>query len=157
MNRVVLVGNLTRDPEARTTQSGTAVTTFTIAVNRRQTNAQGVREADFIPIVTWQQTAELCARYLAKGRKVAVDGRIQTRTYDAQDGSRRYVTEVVADNVEFLTPRGQGDQPPRTDDIPLPPEPNFGHSSSSSSSYSAPAANGGFAEAGAEEQDDLPF
>ena len=143
MNKAILIGNLTRDPEARTTQSGVAVTTFTIAVNRRFTNQQGVREADFIPIVTWRQTAELCARYLSKGRKVAVEGSIQTRSYDAQDGTKRYVTEIVADNVEFLSPNQQGEQRPRSADVPLPPEPNF-----------TPASNGGFTEV---EDDELPF
>ena len=108
MNKAILIGNLTRDPEARTTSGGTPVTTFTLAVNRRFTNAQGVREADFINIVTWRQTAELCARYLSKGRKVAVEGSIQTRSYDAQDGTKRYVTEIVADNVEFLSSREDG-------------------------------------------------
>ena len=108
MNKAILIGNLTRDPEARTTSGGTPVTTFTLAVNRRFTNAQGVREADFINIVTWRQTAELCARYLSKGRKVAVEGSIQVRSYDAQDGSKRYVTEVIADNVEFLGSREDG-------------------------------------------------
>ena len=153
MNKAILIGNLTRDPEARTTQSGVSVTTFTIAVNRRFTNAQGVREADFINIVAWRQTAELCARYLSKGRKVAVEGSIQTRSYDAQDGTKRYVTEVVADSVEFLSSGQQGDQRPRSEEIPLPPEPNFG---APTGSGFKPAA-GGFAEAGADEQDDLPF
>lgn len=123
MNKAILIGNLTRDPEVRTTSSGTSVCTFTVAVNRRFVNQQGVREADFINIVTWRQLADLCGRYLAKGRKVAVIGSIQTRTYDAQDGSKRYVTEVVADEVEFLNGTGDGNRPARTDEIPLPPEP----------------------------------
>lgn len=140
MNKVILIGNLTRDPEARTTQSGTALTTFTVAVNRRFANQQGVREADFINIVTWRQTAELCARYLSKGRKVAVEGSLQTRSYDAQDGTKRYVTEVVADNVEFLSSGQQGDQRPRTEAVPAPPEPSF--------------TPGGFTEV---DDDELPF
>ena len=107
MNKAILIGNLTRDPEVRTTGSGVSVCTFTIAVNRRFANQQGVREADFINIVAWRQTAELCGRYLAKGRKVAVVGSIQTRSYDAQDGSKRYVTEVVANEVEFMGSRPQ--------------------------------------------------
>jgi len=102
MNKVVLIGNLTRAPELRTTASGINVCTFTIAVNRRVANAQGVREADFIPIVTWRQLADLCSRYLDKGRKCAVVGQLQVRSYEANDGSKRYVTEVVADEVEFL-------------------------------------------------------
>ena len=85
MNKAILIGNLTRDPETRTTASGVTMCQFTIAVNRRFVNQQGVREADFIPIVTWRQTAELCSRYLSKGRKVAVEGVIQVRSYDAQD------------------------------------------------------------------------
>lgn len=108
MNKAILIGNLTRDPETMTTSSGITKCNFTVAVQRRFANAQGVREADFIPVVCWRQTAELCARYLSKGRKVAVEGSIQVRSYDAQDGSKRYVTEVVADNVEFLGSREDG-------------------------------------------------
>ncbi|MDI9505052.1 MAG: single-stranded DNA-binding protein [Clostridiales bacterium] len=121
MNKAILIGNLTRDPELRTTQSGISVCTFTLAVNRRFANQQGIREADFIPIVTWRQQAELCSRYLSKGSKVAVAGMIQTRTYDAQDGTRRYVTEVVADEVEFLGSRNQAQY---HEEAPLPPEPS---------------------------------
>ena len=102
MNRAILVGNLTRDPELRATTSGVAVCSFTIAINRRFANQNGEREADFIPIVVWRGQAESCGRYLHKGSKVAVCGTIQTRSYDAQDGGRRYVTEIVADEVEFL-------------------------------------------------------
>ena len=122
MNKAILIGNLTRDPETRTTASGVTMCQFTIAVNRRFVNQQGVREADFIPIVTWRQTAELCSRYLSKGRKVAVEGVIQVRSYDAQDGSNRYVTEVIADNVEFLG-SPQGDRP-RGENPPPPSEPS---------------------------------
>ncbi len=106
MNKVILVGNVTKDLELKTTTNGIATCTFSIAVNRKFKNAQGVQEADYINIVTWRQTAELCAKYLAKGRKVGVVGSIQTRSYTAKDGGKRYVTEVVADDVEFLTPRG---------------------------------------------------
>ena len=97
MNKAILIGNLASDPETRTTQSGIAQCSFRLAVQRRFANQQGVREADFLQIVCWRQTAELCARYLSKGRKVAVEGSIQTRSYDAQDGTKRYVTEIVAD------------------------------------------------------------
>lgn len=107
MNKAVLIGNLTKDPEVRTTQSGVSMCSFTIAVNRRFTGSDGTKQTDFIPVVTWRKTAELCGQYLAKGRKVAVVGEIQTRSYDAKDGSKRYVTEVVADEVEFLSPRGE--------------------------------------------------
>ena len=142
MNKAILIGNLTRDPESRTTPSGAVCTIFTLAVNRRFTNAQGVREADFINIVTWRQTAELCARYLAKGRKVCVVGQIQSRSYDAQDGTKRYVTEVVADEVEFLGSREDGGMNRSRNDIPMPPEP------------AANANIGGFTEV---DDDELPF
>ena len=102
MNKAILIGNLTRDPEYTTTASGIACCRFILAVQRRFANADGKREADFIPIIAWRQLAENCAKYLAKGRKVAIEGTIQTRSYDAQDGTKRYVTEIIADNVEFL-------------------------------------------------------
>ena len=116
MNKVILIGNLARDPELKQTGSGTAVCQFTIAVQRRFANAEGKREADFLNVIAWRQLAENCARYLAKGRKAAVEGSIQTRSYDAQDGSKRYVTEIIADSVEFLSPTG-------TQSAPLPEEP----------------------------------
>lgn len=102
LNRIILIGRLTRDPELRYTSSGIAVTQFTLAVDRPYTTQQGEREADFIPIVTWRQLAETCANYLRKGRLTAVEGRIQVRNYDNNEGRRVYVTEVVADNVRFL-------------------------------------------------------
>ena len=102
----------------RTGASGVQVCTFTLAVNRRFANKQGVREADFINIVTFNKTAELCARYLNKGRTAAVVGVIQTRSYDAQDGTKRHVTEVVADEVEFIG--GAGGSGGRADDAPPP-------------------------------------
>lgn len=107
MNKAILIGNLTKDPEVRTTPSGATVCTFTIAVNRRYQNQSGERVADFLNIVAWRQLGELCGKYLAKGRKVSVIGEIQTRSYDAKDGTKRYITEIVADEVEFLSPRGQ--------------------------------------------------
>jgi len=104
MNKVYLIGNLTRDPEMRSTNTGIPVCNFSIAVNRRFRNAQtGQQETDFFNIVAWRQLAELCSRYLAKGRKVAVSGSIQTRTYEAQDGSKRTAFDIVADEVEFLS------------------------------------------------------
>ena len=102
MNKAILIGRLTKDPDLRSTQSGTSVTTFTLAVERNFSNQQGEKEADFIPIVTWRGLADTCARYLTKGRLTAVSGRMQVRSYDGQDGQRRYVTEVVADEVQFL-------------------------------------------------------
>jgi len=106
MNRVVLIGRLTADPELRYTQSGIAVANFTLAVDRPFTNQQGERETDFIDIVVWRKQAENCANYLGKGRQAAVDGRIQIRSFETQDGQRRRKTEVVADRVEFLQGRG---------------------------------------------------
>ena len=122
MNKVILIGNLANDPEPFTTQSGVSRSTFRVAVQRRFANAQGVREADFLTVVAWRQTADFCNRYLTKGRKVAVEGSIQTRSYDAQDGSKRYVTEIIADNIEALGSRedGQGQARPR-DNGPTPP------------------------------------
>ncbi len=102
MNKVVLIGRLTRDPELRYTGSNTPVATFSLAVNRNFQNQNGEREADFINIVVWRKQAENCKNFLTQGSQVAVEGRIQTRTYDGQDGQKRYITEVVADNVEFL-------------------------------------------------------
>jgi single-strand DNA-binding protein len=103
VNKVFLIGNLTKDPEMRSTQSGVAVCNFTIAVNRRFRNAQtGQQETDFLNVIAWRQLAELCAKYLAKGRKVAIAGSIQTRTYEAKDGSKRTTWDIVADEVEFL-------------------------------------------------------
>lgn len=106
MNKVFLIGRLTRDPELRYTSSNIPTASFSIAVNRNFTNQNGEREADFINIVVWRKQAENIKNYLTKGSQVAIDGRIQTRTYDAQDGSKRYVTEVVADNVQFLDSKG---------------------------------------------------
>ena len=112
MNKVYLIGNLTRDPEMRSTSAGIPVCNFSIAVNRRFKNAQtGQQETDFFNIVAWRQLAELCGRYLAKGRKVAVFGSIQTRSYEAQDGSKRTVFDIVADEVEFLSSANAGSAP----------------------------------------------
>lgn len=102
LNRVVLIGRLTRDPELRYTPSGVATCSFTLAVDRNYSNSKGEREADFIPIVTWRNIAETCANYLRKGLLVAVEGRIQVRSYDNNEGRRVYVTEVIAENVRFL-------------------------------------------------------
>lgn len=110
MNKVMLIGNLTKDPELRYTPNGVAVTTFTVAINRPRTNQAGEREADFINIVAWQKLADLCASYLRKGRQCAIEGRLQTRSFDNKEGKRVYVTEVVAENVQFLGAKeGGGD------------------------------------------------
>lgn len=118
MNKAILVGNLTRDPEQRTTSSGISVTSFTVAVQRRYKSQDGQQQADFIPVVCWRGLAENVAKYCVKGSKVGVVGTIQTRNYDDANGVRRYVTEVIADEVEFLNSRrdsqgsGQGDYVP---------------------------------------------
>jgi single-strand DNA-binding protein len=108
MNRVVLVGRLTKDVDLRYTPSGVAVATFTLAVNRAFSNQSGEREADFINCVVWRKPAENAANFLKKGSLAGVDGRIQTRNYEGQDGKRVYVTEVVAESVQFLEPRNGG-------------------------------------------------
>lgn len=103
MNKVILVGNLTKDPELTTTNNGISLCRFTLAVQRRYTSGDGEREADFINIVVWRGQADNCYKYLKKGNKAGVVGSIQTRAYDGSDGTRRYATEVVAEEVEFLT------------------------------------------------------
>lgn len=102
MNKAILTGFIASDIESRTTNSGIATCTFRLAVQRRFANQQGVRESDFLPIVCWRNTADFAKKYLLKGRRVAVEGSIQTRSYDAQDGTKRYVTEIIADNLEAL-------------------------------------------------------
>ena len=102
MNKVILIGNLATDPEAFTTQSGISRSTFRLAVQRQYANAQGVREADFLTVVAWRGTADFCNKYLAKGRKVAVEGSIQTRSWDGDDGARHYATDIIAQSVEAL-------------------------------------------------------
>lgn len=136
INRVVLVGRLTKDPDLRYTSSGVAVANFTIAVNRPFTNQQGDREADFINCVIWRKPAENLANYMSKGSLIGVDGRIQTRSYDGNDGKRVYVTEVVADSVQFLESRssnkgsstdggqGSGSNQPRQDQNQQQPSQN---------------------------------
>lgn len=105
MNRVVLVGRLTKDPDLRYTPNGVPVATFTLAVNRTFTNQQGEKETDFINCVIWRRAAENVANFLKKGSLAGVDGRIQTRNYEGQDGKRVYVTEVLAESVQFLEPK----------------------------------------------------
>lgn len=102
LNRVILIGRLTRDPELRYTPTGVAVTNFRIAVNRPFRNQQGEFEADFFNVVCWRKLAETVAQYMTKGRLVAVDGRLQTRSYQTADGQNRRVTEIVAESVRFL-------------------------------------------------------
>ncbi len=113
MNKVIITGNLSRDPELTTTNSGVAVCRFSVAVQRRFQNADGEREADFFNVVVWRAAAENCAKFLRKGSKCGVVGRLQTSSYEAQDGTKRYTTEIVADEVEFLgtKPTDAGDMP----------------------------------------------
>lgn len=110
MNKCIMTGNLTKDPEVRSTGSGISVCTFTIAVQRRFQSQGGEKVTDFFPVTCWRSLADICGKYLSKGSKVAVVGELQTRSYDAKDGSKRYVTEIVADEVEFLTPKSAGEQ-----------------------------------------------
>lgn len=107
MNKCILIGNLTRDPELTTTSNGVAVCRFSIAVSRRYANSDGERETDFLNIVVWRTLGENCHKFLKKGSKVGVVGNIQSRSYDATDGSKRYVTEIVAEEVEFLSTKAQ--------------------------------------------------
>lgn len=102
MNKVILIGRLTRNPELRYTSSNTPVATFTLAVNRLFSNQQGEREADFINVVVWRKQAENVGNYLKQGSKCAVEGRIQTRNYEDDSGNKRYITEIIAEGVEFL-------------------------------------------------------
>lgn len=106
MNKVILIGNLTRDPELSETPNGVAVCKFAIAVSRDYVNSDGARETDFFNITVWRGRAETCGKYLKKGNKVAVIGSLQNRSYEDKDGIKRNVTDVVANEVEFLTPKG---------------------------------------------------
>ncbi|NCA66936.1 MAG: single-stranded DNA-binding protein [Clostridia bacterium] len=106
MNKVLLIGNLTKDPELSTTSSGISVCKFTIAVSRRFGN----NETDFLPVIAWRGQAENCSKFLKKGSKAAICGSIQTRSYDANDGSKRYITEIVADEVQFLSTKAAGEE-----------------------------------------------
>ncbi len=115
MNKVILVGNLTRDPEKRSTGQGTSVTSFTIAVSRRFKNADGGYDADFINCVAWRSTADFVAQYFQKGSRIGVVGSLQSRSYDDKNGNRRYVTEVNVEEVEFAGPRQSADAAPRAE------------------------------------------
>ena len=138
MNKLTIIGNLTRDPELRTTQSGLSVCSFTVAVNRRRSQNN---EADYFRITVWRELAEICQKYLSKGRKVAVCGPVAVSTYAANDGSTRATLEVTADEVEFLTPRSDADAPTQGAARPAPQQTSMN-----------PAA--GYEEV---EDDDLPF
>ncbi|MCR5553155.1 MAG: single-stranded DNA-binding protein [bacterium] len=103
MNKVVIIGNLTKDPELTTTNNGINFCRFTVAVGRNFTSSDGERETDFLPVIAWRNQADNCYKYIKKGSKVAVVGSVQTRNYEGNDGQRRYMTEIVAETVEFLT------------------------------------------------------
>lgn len=152
MNKVFLIGRLTRDPELRYTGTNLPVATFSLAVNRNFTNQSGEREADFINIVVWRKQAENVKNYLTQGSQVAIDGRLQTRSYDGEDGKKRYITEVVADNVQFLdTKNGRDNIKQETSEVTP---------SSFSDSISSDAKSDPFADFGSSieiNDDELPF
>lgn len=161
MNKVILIGRLARDPEMRTTASGTSVTRFTVAVSRPFTGQNGDRGADFISCIAWRRQAENIAKYCTKGSQVAVEGRIQTGSYDGQDGTRRYTTDIVADNVTFLGSRGGNENGGFQANDPFIQEmPSY---QDNYVSNDAPTANVGedpfkdFGEEIALSDDDLPF
>ncbi|MCF8567411.1 single-stranded DNA-binding protein [Alicyclobacillus tolerans] len=140
LNRVILIGRLTADPELRYTQSGTAVASFTLAVDRARANQAGERETDFINIVVWQKLGELCAQYLKKGRMAAVDGRLQIRSYENREGQKVRVAEIVAQSVRFLD-RGNDN----------------GHSNGGQTNTPRSTTNSGSANHSAPSYDDDPF
>ncbi len=122
MNKAILIGRLTRDPELRYTSSNRAVCQFTVAIDRPFTNqSTGQREADFINVVAWDKTGENVGKYMSKGRLIAVEGRIQTRNYDNNEGKKVYVTEVIASNVQFLESRNATQNTSSFNDMPEPP------------------------------------
>lgn len=122
MNKIVLIGNLTADPTLRATQSGTSVCSFTLAVNRRFAGPDGQKQTDFFRVMAWRGQADTCAKYLAKGRKAAVIGELQARTYEAKDGTTRLSLDVSADEVEFLSPKEE-EKPTAKRELP-PADPN---------------------------------
>ena len=139
MNKLTIIGNLTRDPELRTTSTGVNVCTFTVAVNRRRSANSNQPEADFFRVSAWRQLGENCQRYLAKGRKVAVVGPVSVQSYTGNDGNTRFSLEVQADDVEFLSPRNE--------------DAGYAPAAPAQSVSAAPAMNG-FEEV---DDEDLPF
>lgn len=155
MNKALLIGRLTKDPELRATSTGRNVCQFSIAVNRNFTNANGEREADFINCVVWDKQAENLVKYQKKGNQIAVDGRIQTRNYEDKDGKKIYVTEIFVSNVTFLDSKGSNDSVNNLEEPPVKPGPI-----TTEQIDSMPTANDPFANFGNEVQindDDLPF
>ncbi|EAC5761125.1 single-stranded DNA-binding protein [Listeria monocytogenes] len=159
MNRVVLVGRLTKDPDLRYTPAGAAVATFTLAVNRPFKNAQGEQEADFIQCVVWRKPAENVANFLKKGSMAGVDGRIQTRNYEDNDGKRVFVTEVVAESVQFLDSKNNNAEGATSNDYQS--EANYSNNNKTSSYRADTSQNSdSFANEGKPidiNPDDLPF
>lgn len=153
MNKVILIGRLTRDPEMRTTMSGANVTRFTLAVSRPFQDQNGERGADFINCVAWRRQAENIAKYCVKGTQVAIEGRIQTGSYDAQDGTKRYTTDIICDNCTFLGSRTNENNMSSsyTNDNFSEPEPNMPTSDISEDPFKD------FGEEIALSDDDLPF
>lgn len=151
MNQVQLVGNITRDPDYRTLQSGVTCCQFTVACQRRFKNAQGQYEADFINCVAWRERADFVHKYFLKGQKIGLTGTLQTRSYDAQDGSKRYVTEVIVENVEFVEKRQ--DSGSSGYGAPPPAAPN--QSAQRNEQQRMDLASQGFQEV--EDDDELPF
>lgn len=139
MNKVFMIGRLAADPELRTTQSGTPVATYRLAVNRRR-SADGSQEADFFPCVAWGKGAEFAAKYMRRGMKIAVSGRLQARAWDAQDGTKRYVTEIIVDEHEFCESKGAA-APEQARSAPA-------------AQNARPADSGGYTEV---DDDELPF
>ncbi|MHB1485687.1 MAG: single-stranded DNA-binding protein [Saccharofermentanales bacterium] len=150
MNKAIIMGRLTKDPDIRTTQTQTAVATFTVAVDRRFKSANGEKQADFIPVVAWRQQADFVGKYFKKGSKIIVIGSIQTRTYDDKDGKKVYVTEIVADELEFAESKredGSGSQYPAAQQ----------NSGSQSNSGFPPASNGDGFFTTSDDDTSLPF
>jgi single-strand DNA-binding protein len=142
LNRAVLVGRLTRDPESQYTPSGVAIAKFTVAVDRFSKNPEtGEKETDFIPVVAFRRSAEFVTQYITKGRLVAVEGRIQVRSWVAQDGQKRYMTEIIADNVQGLDRARDGEGAPMGGGSDYGDQGGGGYSAPSTANAGAPAAN----------------
>lgn len=153
MNRTVIVGRLTRDPDLRYTPNGVAVANFTVAINRPFKNHQGEQEADFINCVAWRKQAENLSNYMKKGSQIGVDGRLQSRSYDGQDGKKVFVTEILAEQIQFMESRGQQSETSQQ------PQQNS-YQGTRQQSQTAPAADSPFGQEGEQiniKDDDLPF
>lgn len=159
MNRIFLTGNLTRDPESAVTQGGVAYTRFTLAVNRPFTNDQGERIADYFDIITWRNLADRCAKYLVKGSKVGIVGSVQRRQYEDRDGIKRTTFDVVADEVEFLSNWGNGENLPSNhrSDTEQSRQGNPRTTSKTSRSSQNNSISGDLTPVPQSEADDLPF